>query len=92
VTQLAHCARFDLSNSLASQVECFANFFESARLATVETETQRQNFALALIERRKKTSDFFWQQSSCGNLERRLSRAVFDNITEFSIAVFTQWL
>ena len=92
VAQLAHCARLDLANSLAREVECLANFFKRAWLATIETETQCKNFAFALVERCKQTRNFFWQQCGCSNFEWRFGGAVFDNIAEFGIAVFTLWL
>ena len=92
MTQLAHRARFNLSNALAGQVECLTNFFECSWLTTIETETQRQNFALAFVEWRQQASDFFGQQRSGSNFERRFGRAVFDNVAKFGIAVFTQRL
>ena len=61
VAQLAHCARLDLANSLACEVECLADFFKRAWLAAIETETQCKNFAFALVEWCKQSRDFLWQ-------------------------------
>jgi hypothetical protein len=50
MTKLRHCTGFDLTNALTSEVEVFANFFESARFAAVETETKFEDLALAFVE------------------------------------------
>jgi hypothetical protein len=92
VTQLAHCARFNLTNALAGEVERFANFFKCAWLAAVKTETKRKNFTFTLIEWSKQARNFFRQQSSCSNFEWRFGCAVFNNVTQFGITVFAQWL
>ena len=68
------------------------DLFERARLAAVETEAQLQDLPLALVERRQQSGDLLGQERGGGHLERRLGRTVFDDVTEFGIAVFAQWL
>ncbi len=70
MAQLAHCARFDLANALAGEVEVFADFFERAGFATIEAETKFQNFAFALVERSEEALNLFGQQRSGRDLER----------------------
>jgi hypothetical protein len=51
VAQLAHCARFDLTNALTSEVEVFTNFFKGATFAAAtKAEAQTQDFAFTFVE------------------------------------------
>ena len=70
MTQLAHGASFNLSDALTREVEVFADLFERARLAPVETEAQLENFTLALIERSEQASDLLGEQCGRGDFER----------------------
>ena len=72
MAQLAHRARFDLTNALAGEVESFADFFEGARLTAIETEAQSQDLSLTRVERGKQSIDFFGQEGGGCNFERRL--------------------
>ena len=69
-----------------------ADLFEGARLAAVEAEAQLQDLALALVERREQAGDLVGQQRRGRHLERRLGRAVLDDVTELGVAVFAQRL
>ena len=50
VTQLRHRTSFDLANALTCEVEMLTNLFKRAGFATIKTEPQFQNLALAFIE------------------------------------------
>src|SRR6185295_19081382 len=80
MTQLAHRPCFDLADALAGEVEMLANLFERAWLATVETEAQLEDLALALVERRQQAGDLLGEQGGGGNLERRLGRTILDDV------------
>ena len=92
MTQLAHRARFDLTDALTREIEVFADFFESAGFAAVESETKLQDFTLTFVERRQEALDLFGEKSRGRDLEGRLGRTVFDDVAEFGIAVFAQRL
>ncbi len=88
VTQLRHRPGFDLTDAFPGEVEVLADLFERARLAAVETEPQREDLALALVERCEELFDLGRQECSGRDLERRLDRTVFDDIAELGVAVF----
>ena len=92
MTELRHCPGFDLTNALTGEVEVFPNFFERARLATIETKAELQDLTLALIEWREQTADLIWKQRSRGDLEWGVSATILDDVAEFGIAVFTKRL
>ena len=62
VTQLAHRPGLDLADALPGEVEVLADLFERARLAAVETEAQREDLALTLVERGEQLLDLVGQQ------------------------------
>ena len=90
MTQLAHGTSFNLADALTSEVEVFANLFEGARFAPIQTETELEDFTLTIIEGCEQTVDLVGQQRRSGNLERALGRSIFDDVTKFGVAIFTK--
>src|SRR2546421_10956214 len=90
MAELRHGPRLDLADALTGEVEVLTDFFERARLAAVEAETQLQDLSLALVERGEQPGDLLRQQRGGGYLERRLCRTVFDDVTELGIAVLPE--
>jgi hypothetical protein len=90
VAQLAHRTSFDLADSFPSQIEMLADFFECPRLTTIETETQFEDLALALVQWSQQSLDLLGEQSGRCHFEGTLRRSIFDDITEFGIAILTQ--
>ena len=68
VTHFPQRFGLDLADAFAGDFELFADLFERARLAPVETETQLENFALALVEGSEQARDLFGEQ--CGPSNR----------------------
>ena len=50
MAQLAHGPGFDLTDPLPGEVEVFAYFFERARFAPIQSETELEDLALPLVE------------------------------------------
>ena len=69
MAKLGHGPRLDLADPLTGQVEVLAHLFERARLATVETETQAEDLALPLVERREQATDLFGEEGDGGHFE-----------------------
>src|ERR671914_3097155 len=57
VPQLRHRPGLDLADPLPGEVEVLANLFEGTGLASVETEAQRQDLPLPLVERGEELLD-----------------------------------
>ncbi len=70
----------------------FADFFERAGFAAVEAEAELEDLAFALVEWTEEAVDLVGEQRSGGDFEGRFGAAVFDDVAEFSIAVFAKRL
>src|SRR5215217_7062866 len=92
VAQFAHRTGLDLADALTGEVEVLADFLERAGLAAVEPEPQREDLPLPLVERCQQLLDLVGEQRGGCDLERRLRRAVLDDVAEFGVAVFAQRL
>src|SRR5207245_439699 len=92
VAQLRHRARLDLTDALTREVEVLADLLERARLAAVEPEAQREDLALPLVERGEELLDLVGQQRGGRDLERRLGRAVLDDVAQLRVTVLAQRL
>src|SRR5207249_9827228 len=79
-------------DALTGEVEVLADLLEGAGLAAVESETQLEDLALAVVERSEQARDLVGQQGGGRHLERRLGRAVLDNIAQLGVAVLAQRL
>src|SRR4029079_17154265 len=90
VAQLAHRPCLDLADALAGEVEVLPDLLQRAWLAAVETEAQLEDLPLALVERGEQAGDLLGQQRGGGHLERRLGRAVLDDVAELGVAVFPE--
>ena len=51
IAQLAHCLRFDLTNSFAGEIEILADVFERTFSSFPDTESHAQDLSLARGER-----------------------------------------
>ncbi len=91
MAQLAHCTGLDLTDALTGEVERLADFLQRARLAAVETEAQREDLSLALVERCEQARDLLGQEGGGGDFERRLRGTVLDHVAEFGVSVLAQW-
>src|SRR5690349_12888715 len=92
VAELRHRARLDLADALAREVEELADLFEGSGFAAVEPEAQGQDLTLALVERGEQLLDLVGQQCGGCDLERRLRRAILDDVAELGVAVLTERL
>src|SRR5947208_12103198 len=88
--QLRHGPRLDLADAFAGQVEMLAHLFQRARLAAVETETQPQDLALALVQRVQQSVNLARQQRRRRHLEGRLGTGVLDDVSQFGVAILPQ--
>ena len=70
-----------------------ADLFERARLAAVETEAQRRGSARSRSSSGASSLlDLVGQQRGGRDLERRLGRAVLDDVAELGVAVLAERL
>src|SRR5205814_2704749 len=91
VTKLRHRPGLDLADALPGEVEVLADLLERARLSPIEPEAQGEDLTLALVQRRQQLLDLGRQQRGRRDLERRLGRAVFDDVAELGVTVLAHW-
>ena len=53
MTQFAQCLCLDLTDTLACYIKFFSYFFQCARTAVLQTETQRENLLFTFCQRSK---------------------------------------
>src|SRR5439155_25598382 len=70
------------------EVDQLADLVGSAGLATVETEAQREDVALTLVEYREELLDLGREHGPRRRLVGRLGPAVFDQVAELGLAIF----
>ena len=92
MTKLRHRPGLDLADALPGEVEVLADLFERARLSPIEPEAQGEDLALALVQRRQQLLDLGRQQRGGRDLERRLGRAVLDDVAQLRVTVLAQRL
>ena len=86
---LAKGLGFDLANTLAGNVELAPNFFQRARIAVDQAETQCQDFLLTLRQGLQNIADLFLQQAECGHFIGLLGRLIFDKVAKVRIVAVT---
>src|SRR5204863_186006 len=84
--QLRHRPGLDLADALTGEVEVLADLLEGAGLAAVESETQLEDLALAVVERSEQARDLVGQQGRGRHLERRLGPTVLDHLAQPAVA------
>ncbi len=92
MTKLRHRPGLDLADALPGEVEVLADLFERAGLSPIEPEPQGEDLTLALVQRRQQLLDLGRQQRGGRDLERRLGRAVLDDVAQLGVTVLAQWL
>ena len=68
VAQLAECLRLDLADTLAGDVELFANLFERAAAAIVQPKAQPQHLLLALGQTAERVFHLLREQLMAGGV------------------------
>src|SRR5712692_3070010 len=80
MTELRHRSGLDLTDPLAREIEPPPDLFERLRLATLETESQRDDHSFPIVERVEQRGDLEWQEREHGRFERRRCGLISDEI------------
>jgi hypothetical protein len=91
VPELRHRSCFDLSYALTGQVEVGAHFVQGSGFTPVEAETKPKDGPFPIVEYDQQLGHLTGQEGRRSGIEWRYGRAVFDEITNFAVAVGPQW-
>src|SRR6266513_5706485 len=70
MTQFAQSFSLNLTNTLAGNMELFADFFQSTTAAIIQTEAQLEHFTLAVSQAVKYIFYLLFQQLVAGSISR----------------------
>src|SRR5437763_9946916 len=91
MTQFAQSLGLNLTNSLTSNMELFANFFQSSAATIIQSEAQLENFTLALSQAFKHILYLLFQKLVAGSICWSKSSMILNEITQVTIFFLANW-
>lgn len=85
MAKFAECLCLDLTNTLTSDVEFSADFFECSGVRIVKTVSQTKHFFFTRSERIEHLNELFFEHIAFSNLTRRLRGVVLYEVAKMAV-------
>ncbi len=82
MAQFAQCFRFDLADTLAGDIELFADFFERVVGVHIDAEAHAQHLGFARSQTSEHLASRLTQAFDRRGVDRRRDRRVFDEVAQ----------